>query len=84
MLWQSRISSVTILIRTKKNHFLWFYNVSVYFVVRMLAVTMALTQMQWKTVAVCVWVTAKAVRWSTSHLMKKKAWVSPELRGQLG
>lgn len=55
-----------------------------YFVFRMLAVTMALTQMQWKTVVVCVWVTAKAVRWSTSHLMKKKAWVSPGLRGQLG
>lgn len=50
-------------------------------VFRMSAVTMALTQTQWKTAAVSVWVTAKAVKWSTSHSMKKKAWVSPGLRG---
>lgn len=38
--------------------------------------TMALTQTQWRIVAVSVWATAQAVRPSISCLLKEKALVS--------
>lgn len=92
---QSRISSLSgiALIRTQKTPLvlLWCFPgrvlyirvlVGFVFVSRMLAVTMALTRMPWKTAVVSVWATAKAVKWSIGHSMKKKAWVSLIRRGR--
>lgn len=89
---QSRISSLSViaLIRRQKTPLVFLsgcvlcvcVRVGYVFLSRMLAVTMALTRMQWKTAVVSVWATAKAVKWSISHSMKKKAWVSFILRGR--
>lgn len=42
--------------------------------------TTALTQTQWRIVVAYVWVTAQAVRRSTSRLKKERALVSPAQR----